>query len=141
MSPFSDMLQSSRAGRYKFAGRMIGHTDAIHALALTKNGKYLASGGKPFRDIEEQADLTGAQGSDGVKIWNVKAHVQLACPKQGHIVRGQVSCVLWVTGHNDYETLCYGTGLGYLVFWWQNPCDVSALKPMLLWFDTTPGYL
>lgn len=44
-------------------------------------------------------------------------------------MRGPTSCVAWVTRRNEnYETLCYGTGLGYMVFWRQNPRDVSAPK-------------
>jgi hypothetical protein len=41
-------LQTPWADRYTFAGRMlVGHRDAIHTLAMTRKGKYLASGGKP----------------------------------------------------------------------------------------------
>jgi hypothetical protein len=36
----------SKTGRYQFAGRMKGHTDAIHTLDFSYGGKYLASGGK-----------------------------------------------------------------------------------------------
>jgi hypothetical protein len=52
MSSFLDIFQLPWASRYKFAGRMVGHVDAIHALAVTRNGKYLASGGKPFPNVE-----------------------------------------------------------------------------------------
>ena len=47
-------------------------------------------------------------------------------PNQPHVQRGQVSCVLWVTHSQDTEELlCYGTGLGYIVFWRQKPKRVS----------------
>jgi hypothetical protein len=39
-------LQKPWESRYRFAGRMVGHTDGIHAVAMTKKGNYLASGGK-----------------------------------------------------------------------------------------------
>jgi hypothetical protein len=48
----------------------------------------------------------------------VRTLAQLPTPNQHRVQRGQVSCVLWVTCQNDTEeTLCYGTGLGYIVFW------------------------
>ena len=60
----------------------------------------------------------------------MKTRVELGCPKQSHIVRGPVSCITWVTARKDScETLCYGTGLGYLVFWHQNARDVSGAQP------------
>jgi hypothetical protein len=37
---------SSGTTRYKLAGQMKGHTDAVHSLALTKGGRILASGGE-----------------------------------------------------------------------------------------------
>jgi hypothetical protein len=52
MASFLDIFQFSWTSRYKFAGRIIGHPDAIHSLALTKKGTYLASGGKLSRNIE-----------------------------------------------------------------------------------------
>jgi hypothetical protein len=59
----------------------------------------------------------------------MKACAQIVSPKQGHIVRGPISCIIWVTRRNDaYEALCYGTGLGYMVLWRQNPRDVSARR-------------
>jgi hypothetical protein len=51
MASFLNNFQFS-SSRYKFAGRIIGHPDAIHTLALTKKGTYLASGSKSSRDIE-----------------------------------------------------------------------------------------
>ena len=77
--------------------------------------------------------LMETKGSDGVKLWDIKMCVQLAGPKQGHVVRGPISCILWVTHRGDtHETLCYSTGLGYLVFWRQNARDVSV---ELAWFS------
>ena len=57
----------------------------------------------------------------------MKTRVELGCPNQSHVVRGPVSSMTWVTTRKDScETLCYGTGLGYLVFWRQNSQDVSG---------------
>lgn len=40
------LLQKPWESRYKFAGRMAGHTDGIHAVTMSRKGDYLASGGK-----------------------------------------------------------------------------------------------
>jgi hypothetical protein len=84
-----------------------------------------------------------AEGSDGVKLWDVKACTQLVSPRQGHVVRGPTSCILWLTRRNEAgETLCYGTGLGYVVIWRQNSRDVSAnVSGLRFWSDTTSGPL
>jgi hypothetical protein len=66
------------------------------------------------------------KGSDGVRLWDVRMQAQLPAPTQHHVQRGQVSCVLWVTrDHDTDEILCYGTGLGYIVFWCQKAKRVS----------------
>jgi hypothetical protein len=44
MPLFANKLGSSRS--YRLLGRMRGHTDTIHMLAVSNNGKLLASGGK-----------------------------------------------------------------------------------------------
>jgi hypothetical protein len=58
------------------------------------------------------------QGSDGVRLWNIKTQTHLRVPDQNHAQRGPVCCVLWVTReHDTEEILAYGTVLGYLVIW------------------------
>ena len=58
-------------------------------------------------------------------------------------MRGPISCIMWVTHCNEnYETLCYSTGLGYMVFWRQNPRDVSAQKiGRSIWFNSSSELL
>jgi hypothetical protein len=113
-------FNSSEAPRYKLAGQMKGHTDSVHSVAMTKGGNILASGGELcMSDRKHKHTDYRHQGSDGVRLWEVKAQTQLSTPNQHHVQRGQVSCVLWVTRLPDTETLCYGTGLGYIVFWGQ----------------------
>jgi WD40 repeat protein len=102
LSLFSDSPRS-KTGRYQFAGRLKGHLDAIHAMDFSHNGNYLASG-----------------GHDGVRMWNVTILKELATPPQKQHVYGPVTCIKWLTTPYDrYETICYGTVLGYLVFWRQ----------------------
>jgi hypothetical protein len=57
---------------------------------------------------------------DGVKLWNASSLKELATPIQVQLLRGPVSCVKWLTGpYDQYETLCFGTALGYLIVWRQ----------------------
>jgi len=66
-------------------------------------------------------------GSDGVRLWDVKTQSQLPIPNQHHLKRGQASYVLWLTRKFETdEMLCYGTGLGYVVFWGQKTKRVRA---------------
>lgn len=58
------------------------------------------------------------KASDGVKIWDVRTHAELAPPTQSRGIRGPVSCVVWIQQREpSKDILCYGTGLGYLAFW------------------------
>ncbi|KAF8592243.1 WD40 repeat-like protein [Ramaria rubella] len=97
MTIFTNNLLHSH--EYHLLGRMKGHTDAIHVLAIAKNGKLLTSG-----------------GLDGVRLWDMTTLVQLGFPRPQYGVRGQVSCMTWVPRDLTRETLCYGTGLGFLVY-------------------------
>ena len=103
-------LNLSGATRYKLAGQVKGHTDSVHSLAMARGGRFLASG-----------------GSDGIRLWDVKTHAQFPTPNQHHVQHGQVSTALWLAHTNDTsEMLCYGTGLGYIVFWGQRQKRVST---------------
>lgn len=70
--------------------------------------------------------LNGMLGADGIKLWNIQSRKEIACPSQDACA-GAVSCAIWIkTRHSVVETLCYGTGLGYLVFLRPNPVDVRV---------------
>src|SRR5215471_7097728 len=46
---------------------------------------------------------------------------ELGTPTQTPQAYGATSCVRWLTNpYEQYETLCFGTALGYLVFWRQD---------------------
>ncbi|KAI6094115.1 WD40-repeat-containing domain protein [Pisolithus croceorrhizus] len=81
---------------------------SVHALALSNDGNILAS-----------------RGTDGIKLWNIKSCRELTCAN--HKSYGAISCVTWIkTKHSSMETLCYGTGMGYLVFMRPNPVDMRT---------------
>jgi hypothetical protein len=86
----------------------------------------LLAGVSGFIDME-LCDSDAWEGHDGTRLWDMQSHVQLMRPKEGHVVCGPVSCLVWVTRCDDIlETLCFGTALGYLVFWRQGR-DVSQV--------------
>ncbi|KIJ68874.1 hypothetical protein HYDPIDRAFT_25126 [Hydnomerulius pinastri MD-312] len=83
------------------------NTGTLHALAISNDGQILATG-----------------GAEGVKLWNIQSRKEVPCSSPAHDASGAVSCTTWVkTRHSVGETLCYGTGRGYLVFLRPNPVD------------------
>jgi hypothetical protein len=53
-------------------------------------------------------------------VWNTHQLKELATPAQFPHVHGTTSCVRWmITPYEQYKTLCFGTALGFLVFWRQ----------------------
>ncbi|KAG1810517.1 WD40-repeat-containing domain protein [Suillus variegatus] len=84
--------------RYKLLARLNTHSGSVHALAISNDGHILAGG-----------------GTEGIKLWDVKSRKELTCSP--HESRGTISCAVWATTRQTAaETLCYGTGLGYIVF-------------------------
>ncbi|KAG1720367.1 WD40-repeat-containing domain protein [Suillus occidentalis] len=100
-------LRTKDPKEYRLEGRLIGHKNAINCLSVSSKGTLLASG-----------------GSDGMRVWDLKRRLQLPSPR--HIVGIQnpadpVTCVSWITRQEaTRETLCYGTGLGFIGIWQQN---------------------
>jgi hypothetical protein len=58
-----------------------------------------------------------------MRIWDLKRRAQLPIPPQTPAIRNPedpVTCACWITRHEaTRETLCYGTGLGFLGIWQQ----------------------
>ena len=68
------------------------------------------------------------KGNDGVKLWDSAAGIELPAPQQDLTVRGPTSCMLWFARRDDpYETLCYGTALGFIIFWRKGSREVSLI--------------
>jgi WD40 repeat protein len=67
--------------------------------------------------------LTQIPGSDGMRIWDLKRRVQLPTPRQTPAIQNPadpVTCACWITRQEaTRETLCYGTGLGFIAIWQQ----------------------
>ncbi|KAI5997647.1 hypothetical protein F5J12DRAFT_785109 [Pisolithus orientalis] len=64
-----------------------------------------------------------AVGTEGVKLWNLKTQKELTLVThlESH---GIISCAIWMkVKQAPAETLCYGTGMGYLIFMRSNTLD------------------
>lgn len=82
------------------------------------------------------------KGIEGLKLWNLKSRRQLPAPQQSCEQRGQVSCSIWITWQNEQrKILCFGTGLGYLVFWLEGEPGVSELNMQYILSDIHIGRL
>ncbi|KAI6028915.1 hypothetical protein F5J12DRAFT_780425 [Pisolithus orientalis] len=64
-----------------------------------------------------------AVGTEGVKLWNLKTQKELTLVTylESH---GIISCAIWMkVKQAPAETLCHGTGMGYLIFMRSNTLD------------------
>ena len=60
-------------------------------------------------------------GDYGLKIWDLKGLVKVPSLVHQHAFHYPVSAAMWITQKdNTSQTLCFGTGLGYLIFWRQS---------------------
>ena len=114
-------------------GRLYGHTDSINCLAPSGDGVLLASGGI-FRFSQESLHPAHpvCPGHDGLHLWDLKSLHELRpplVPEDSASRRGQVTCLFWLPEWTDaWRTLCFGTALGYIVFW-QETVSVSDGVP------------
>jgi hypothetical protein len=71
-------------------------------------------------------------GLDGIRLWRMDTYVEVVTPEHGQVLRGQPSCLTWARGTDDLRNvLAFGTGLGYLVFWWYDRNKVSSFTNLL----------
>ncbi|KAF8960568.1 hypothetical protein BDZ97DRAFT_1760683 [Flammula alnicola] len=67
-----------------------------------------------------------------MKVWDLKTRKEIRVPQQPSHERSQVSCVCWVTRRNEtMDMLCYGNGLGFLVFLQHRPSEVGLISFIL----------
>ncbi|KAJ7080660.1 WD40-repeat-containing domain protein [Mycena belliarum] len=92
------------AAKYILHGALNGHQGSVNCLRATEDGQILASG-----------------GTDGVKLWDLTTLAALARPN-GAGIRGATSALVWIRREDEAgEILVYGTQIGFVVFWKQNP--------------------
>ena len=75
--------------------------------------------------VSKRVDLSaGAHkilGDYGPKIWDLKRLIEVPSSVRQHAFRDPVSAAMWTTRKDDTsQTICFGTGLGYLIFWRQS---------------------
>ncbi|KAG1846393.1 WD40-repeat-containing domain protein [Suillus subalutaceus] len=99
-------LPTKDCKEYRLEGCLVGHKNVINCLTVSSNGSLLAS-----------------SGSDGMRIWDLKQRLQLPSPRQNIGLQNPanpVMCACWITCLDaTRETLCYGTGLGFIGIWQQ----------------------
>ncbi|KAG1750309.1 WD40-repeat-containing domain protein [Suillus occidentalis] len=99
--------KSTQSQRYKLLARLTSYSGTVHALAISNNGHLLACG-----------------GTEGIKLWDIKSRKELTSSSHHHESRGTISCAVWATTTKTAEeTLCYGTGLGYIIFLRRSVAD------------------
>lgn len=66
-------------------------------------------------------------GTDGIKLWNIQTSNEVTATT--HLKSCDiVSSAVWMkTKYTFAETLCYGTGSGYIVFIRSSPIDVRCV--------------
>ncbi|KAG1848866.1 hypothetical protein F4604DRAFT_1687573 [Suillus subluteus] len=126
MFSFISSLFTKSKRHFQHQTRISTYGGSIHALAISNDGQALACGGNLTRILLcEGADRQA--GTEGIKIWDIKSWKELTCSTHHHESRGTVSCTVWVTTRLGMaEILCYGTGLGYIVFLFRSHIDVRA---------------
>lgn len=113
---------------YTLHARLNGHQDAIYCLAVSPNGRLLASGGRLILSISFlRYSYIVRQGGDGVYVWDLQAKKLIGTLQQNHAVRGPTTCVIWLTRGETPEIVCQGTGLGYISVWRRSLGDVSRI--------------
>ena len=78
------------------------------------------------------------EGHDGLRLWDLESLRELRppwVPGDDARYRGQVTCVAWLPEwSNARKTVCFGTALGYIVFWRQTGSVSATSSPCLFCF-------
>lgn len=76
------------------------------------------------------------EGHDGLRLWDLESLRELRppwVPGDDARYRGQVTCVAWLPEwSNARKTVCFGTALGYIVFWRQTGSVSTTSSPLSL---------
>ncbi|KAG1860978.1 hypothetical protein C8R48DRAFT_673560 [Suillus tomentosus] len=115
MSFFTSSLFAKAKQHFRHQTRFSTYGRSIHALAISNNGQALACGGNLTCTLLCEGANRRA-GTEGIKLWDIKSRKELTCSTHHHESRGTISCAVWITTRQGMAaTLCYGTGLGYIM--------------------------
>ncbi|KAG1901560.1 WD40-repeat-containing domain protein [Suillus fuscotomentosus] len=121
MSLFAWSLFMKSTQHFQHRACLSTYGSSIHALAISNDGQALACG-----------------GTEGVKLWDTRSRKELTCSPLNCELRGTVSCAVWITTRLGMaETLCYGTGLGYVAFLRHSPIDEICVRRLGSGFEIT----
>ncbi|KIK37973.1 hypothetical protein CY34DRAFT_91768 [Suillus luteus UH-Slu-Lm8-n1] len=110
-SSFISSLFTKSKRHFQHQTRISTYSGSIHALTISNDAQALACGA----------------GTKGIKIWDIKSRKELTCSTHHYESQGMVSCAVWITTRLGMaEILCYGTGLGYIVFLRRSHIDVRV---------------
>jgi hypothetical protein len=70
--------------------------------------------------------LTDFKAVDGMRIWSLPNFKAILSPVNKSTVLGQITACTWINPSEDvFDTLCFGTGLGYLAIWRYDALQVG----------------
>jgi WD40 repeat protein len=120
-----DSPETTSPEAYILDARLKGPKESILSLAVSPNGRLLASGGKPIPQLFAIALLIACQGEDGVFIWDLQTKKLTGTLRYNRNVRGATSCVAWLKGGESQDILCQGTVFGFISVWRRSLGEVS----------------
>jgi alpha-tubulin suppressor-like RCC1 family protein len=126
MSFFALSLFAKAKQHFRHQTRLSTYGRSIHALAISNDGQALACCGNLTRTMLSEV-VNRRAGTEGIKLWDIKSQKELTCSTHHHESHGTISCTVWITTRQGMAaTLCYGTGLGYIVFLRRSHIDVRG---------------
>ena len=134
-NPFTRLPLNDK--KHQLVARLVGHTGAIHTMALSPDDGYLATGGRQpqFYNVLSLIAILVDLGSDGIRFWNIVTATEIPAPYHTRF-QDYVTKVVWATpGKGAVPVVCYGTALGYLVICRKVENEVSIDIPAAVKFD------
>ena len=97
----------------------------VNCVAISEDGRAIAGGGMYVVYMWSDCSRDFLQGMDGIRVWDIATKNPAAIPPPQNL-RGPVTSIKWVSHRDESQRqLCFGTALGYLVFWRQHTENVS----------------
>lgn len=111
----------------------IKHDDTVNTVAISLDGKILASGGEHLCPAPDnfRGDMS-LQGNGGTRLWSVETLKPLSTPDYGKAQRWAVASAAWTIDNDGRPVLAYGTVDGRVIIWRgttvRDGCDNLQLR-------------